>query len=124
MSAGVMAGLVLTLVPDADRAVEVMCRVTRHAGGLTDTFRAAGLRDVEARAIEVATQFDDFDEYWTPFLAGVGVAPAYAISLEPDQRAAIRGRLRATLPFEADGSIHLTAWAWAARGRVEANARH
>ena len=85
-------------------------------GPLAELFRAAGLRDVEVRAIEVATPFADFDDYWTPFLAGVGVAPAYLMTLEPDHRAAIRDQVRAAMPFEPDGSIQLTARAWAARG--------
>ncbi|MBA2382146.1 MAG: methyltransferase domain-containing protein, partial [Chloroflexi bacterium] len=121
-----VAGLVLMVVPDAERAVREMCRVTGDGGTvaaylwdyadgmqlirrffdaaieidpaaiekdegarfpicapgpLAELFRAAGLGDIEVRAIEVPTHFADFDDYWMPFLAGVGVAPAYLMSL-------------------------------------------
>jgi SAM-dependent methyltransferase len=80
-------------------------------------FRAAGLGDVETRAIDVPTHFHDFADYWTPFLGGQGPAPSYAKSLSAERRAALRDRLQAGLPLESDGSIHLIARAWAVRGR-------
>ena len=67
-------------------------------------------------AIEVATPFSDFDDYWSPFLGGEGPAPGYAMALDEGQRAALRERLRASLPIGAEGSIHLTARAWAVQG--------
>jgi hypothetical protein len=78
----------------------------------------AGLADVETRAVDVPTVFADFDDYWTPFLSGQAPAPRYAMSLDEDRRAALRERLREELPSAPDGSIHLVARAWAARGRV------
>ena len=86
-------------------------------GPFGDALRAAGLRDVDVRAIEVPAVFADFDDYWSPFLTGVGVAPRYAVGLQEGARNAIRDRLRTTLPTQPDGSIHLVARAWAARGR-------
>jgi len=85
--------------------------------GLRDLFTGAGLRDVEIRAIEIPTRFDDFDDYWTPFLGGMGPGPGYVATLDEDGRAALRERLRSTLPTDPDGSIPLTARAWATRGR-------
>ncbi|HEY8491193.1 MAG TPA: class I SAM-dependent methyltransferase [Dehalococcoidia bacterium] len=79
---------------------------------------AAGLRDVAVRAIDVPTTFRDFDDYWAPFLGGQGPAPGYVASLSGERQAALQERLRADLPAAADGSIRLTARAWAARGRV------
>jgi SAM-dependent methyltransferase len=76
----------------------------------------AGLSEVETRAIDVATPLRDFDDYWSPFLGGQGPAPAYAMALPEDRRAALRERLRGALPFAPDGSILLAARAWAARG--------
>ena len=61
--------------------------------------------------------FRDFDDYWTPFLGGQGPAPTYTVSLDEERRAAVREGLRARLPIEADGTIHLVARAWAVRGR-------
>jgi len=61
---------------------------------LTDRFRSAGLQAVVVRAIDIATDFHDFDDYWAPFLGGQAPAPSYAMSLSKDQRAALRERLR------------------------------
>jgi SAM-dependent methyltransferase len=85
-------------------------------GVLADLFRNAGLRRVEARAVDVPTPFRDFDDFWRPFLGGQGPAPGYAVALPEDRRAALRERIRADLPIAADGSILLVARAWAVRG--------
>lgn len=77
----------------------------------------SGLAEVQTRAIDVPTIFRDFDDYWTPFLGGQGPAPGYCVSLSEGARTALRERLRETLPTQPDGSIHLTARAWAVRGR-------
>jgi hypothetical protein len=66
----------------------------------------------------VPTRFADFDDYWTPFLGGQGPAPGYVSSLNPDRRRALRDLLRTRLPRDPDGSIPLTARAWAVRGRT------
>ena len=68
-------------------------------------------------AIDVPTVFRDFDDLWTPFLAGQGPGPVYVASLEAAARERLRERLRGSLSTEADGSIHLIARAWAVRGR-------
>lgn len=84
---------------------------------LRDIFASAGLADIEVRGIEVPMVFADFDDYWTPFLGGVGPAPAYCMGLTEEARGALRERLRETLPTQPDGSIHLAARAWAVRGQ-------
>ncbi|MET8084693.1 methyltransferase domain-containing protein [Micromonospora sp. NPDC005237] len=76
----------------------------------------AGLRDVSVRPVDVPTVFADFDDYWRPFLGGQGSAPSYVTSLDEPQRAALRDLLAAQLPIEPDGSIRLTARAWAVAG--------
>lgn len=85
---------------------------------LTALFQAAGLRDVAVTTIDIPTDFVDFDDYWSPFLGGQGSAPGYNMALNEEQRGALREYLRAALPIQADGSIHLTARAWAVRGTV------
>jgi SAM-dependent methyltransferase len=90
-----------------------LCRPEPLAGLLRD----AGLAEVEARPLRVPTVFRDFDDYWTPFLGGQGPAPGHAMSLDEPGRAALREALRARLPAAADGSIALTARAWAVAGR-------
>lgn len=89
-----------------------------HPDALATALRAGGLDEVATKALEVATVFSDFDDYWTPFLSGQAPAPGYVATLGAADREALRERLRATLPFAPDGSIHLVARAWAARGRV------
>jgi SAM-dependent methyltransferase len=86
--------------------------------GLVGLFSGAGLTRVEVTPIDIATRFTSFDDYWRPFLGGQGPAPAYAVSLDEDARARLRDRIREQLPFGADGSISLTARAWAVRGEV------
>jgi SAM-dependent methyltransferase len=84
---------------------------------LARLFRDAGLREVEVRAIDIPTVFRDFDDYWLPFLGGQGSAPTYLMSLSEERRVALREHLRGTVSTAADGSIQLTARAWAVRGR-------
>lgn len=70
--------------------------------------------------IEIDTVFVDFDDLWTPFLGGQGAAPAYLATVTDDAREAIRERMRASVAAGADGSIALTARAWAVAGRTPA----
>jgi SAM-dependent methyltransferase len=78
----------------------------------------AGLYEVSVEAIDVPTTFADFDDFWGPFLGGQGPAPGYVMSLTEERCVALRERLRASLPSEVDGSVRLTARAWAVRGTV------
>jgi SAM-dependent methyltransferase len=79
----------------------------------------AGLTEVTVRAVEIPTVFADFDDYWTPFLGGQGPAPGYVKSLAEPQRDALRDLLRSRLPATENGSIALTARAWAGRGLAQ-----
>lgn len=62
------------------------------------------------------TTFRNFDDYWFLFLGGQSPAPSYTMSLSEEKRIALRDHIRLTLPIASDGSIHLIARAWAARG--------
>jgi SAM-dependent methyltransferase len=83
---------------------------------LAQLFEESGLSNVEARPIDIATDYRDFDDFWQPFLNGQGPAPGYVMSLSEQQRARLRERLFNSLPFAVDGSIPLVARAWAVRG--------
>jgi SAM-dependent methyltransferase len=83
---------------------------------LIDLFQATGLEKIEVRAIDVPTVFRDFDDYWSPFLGGQAPAPGYAMSLGEERRAALRERIRSSLPTDPRGEHHLIARAWAVRG--------
>lgn len=87
---------------------------------LVELFESAGLEEVEDHVIDVPTIFEDFEDYWTPFLGGVGPAPAYCASLDEKGLAALREKLDDTLSAEPDGRIHLVARAFAVRGTVPA----
>jgi SAM-dependent methyltransferase len=87
---------------------------------LEAAFAGAGLEEVAVTAIDIPTVFPSFDDYWAPFLSGVRSAPAYVMSLDPEERERLRSRLDETLPREPGGSIELTARAWAVRGRTPA----
>lgn len=94
----------------------------RFEGSRPDPLRAlftrAGLHGVELEGIVVPLDFAGFDDYWAPFLRGTGPAAAYAATLDDAGRAALEDALRARLPTDDDGSIHLAARAWAVRGTV------
>ncbi|MEV6872647.1 class I SAM-dependent methyltransferase [Amycolatopsis sp. NPDC051128] len=76
----------------------------------------AGLTSVSVGEIKIPTVFKDFDDYWQPFLGAQGPAPAYLATLPEVRRDQIRELLRSRLPTNPDGSIPLTARAWAVSG--------
>jgi SAM-dependent methyltransferase len=88
------------LDPDAAKLDEGVRFPLCRPEALESLFAGAGLAEVEVGFIDVPTPFTDFEDYWRPFLGGQGPAPSYAMSLD-------------------DGSILLTARAWAVRARVE-----
>ncbi|MFL6078686.1 MAG: class I SAM-dependent methyltransferase [Ornithinibacter sp.] len=154
-----LALLVLTFVPDADRAVAQLRRVTRpggvlaaavwdygarmqmlrtlwdaaarldptvvgqdestmplgRPGGLMDLWQRAGLRDVDGSRVTVSTHFEDFDDYWEPFLKGQGPAGVYVAGLSDAGRAALRDEVASTV---GSGPFELSATAWWVRGTV------
>ncbi|MDI3407391.1 class I SAM-dependent methyltransferase [Streptomyces cavernicola] len=85
---------------------------------LRSLWAEAGLVDVAVAPLEVATVFAGFPDLWEPFLAGQGPAPGYVAALAPAARDRLRAALCEAVPTRPDGSIALTARAWAVRGRV------
>jgi SAM-dependent methyltransferase len=83
---------------------------------LEGLFQQTGLHRVAVRPIDISTDFQDFDDYWMPFLGAQGPAPGYAMSLSEERRVVLRDRIRNALPFALDRSIPLVARAWAVRG--------
>lgn len=76
----------------------------------------AGLEDVRVTPIVVRTVFTDLADLWSPFLSGQGPAAGYVADLPPERRDRLRDTLSETLPRDPDGSIELTARAWAVTG--------
>jgi len=157
----VISGLVLNFVPEPEKAVAEMIRVTKSGGRigiflwdyagrmqmlrtfwdaavelnpeakeldegvrfplckegrLESLVAETGLRDVEAKPIEVETVFQDFDDYWNPFLGGIGPAGTYTMNLDQNSRDKLEEKLRKSLPVNEDGSISLVVRAWAVKG--------
>lgn len=81
-------------------------------------FERAGLKSVMVRAIDIPTVFQDFDDYWNPFLGRTGAAPTYLAAVGDEVRERIRLYLKSRLASTQDGPIELTARAWAVRGVV------
>jgi hypothetical protein len=65
----------------------------------------------------VSAGYDGFEDLWQPLEVGVAPSGAYAASLAPEQRAALKQELRRRLGV-GDGAFRLTARAWIATGRV------
>ena len=89
-----------------------------HRHALITLFHKSGLDEVRCEPIEINTKFANFEDYWKPFLGGTGPAPSYVASLHPDLRTALEQSLKEKLPAATDGTIALTARAWAIRGMV------
>jgi SAM-dependent methyltransferase len=106
------------LNPDSARMDEGIRFPLCRSEALVAHFAGAGLDGPEVMAIDTPTRFASFEEYWQPFLGGQGPAPAYAMALDETTRARLRDRIRARIPLQADGSISLTARAWAVRATV------
>jgi SAM-dependent methyltransferase len=109
---------VVQLNPDAASMDEGTRFPLCRPEALVELFESAGLNGVEVMAIDIPTPFASFEDYWQPFLGGQGPAPAYAMSLDETARARLGDRIRERLPVQADGSISLTARAWATRSTV------
>jgi SAM-dependent methyltransferase len=82
-------------------------------GDLERLMREAGLEDVQPAILEAAVTYPSFEDWWQPFLLGVGPAGAHAASLAPPRLAELRELCRSRLPA---GAFALPARAWAARG--------
>jgi SAM-dependent methyltransferase len=100
------------LDPDAPDESELAGAREGHLAGLCE---AAGLHDVEDGAVAVRVEHASFEDWWEPFMLGVGPAGAYVAGLDPDGRSTLRERCRELLP---DPPFVASARAWAARGRA------
>ena len=84
-------------------------------GHLSELFTAAGLTSVRTSTITVTLHFATFDDWWNPFLLGVGPAGAYLGGLDAAARENVGAecaRLVGSVPFQID------ATAWVATGRA------
>lgn len=87
-----------------------------HPRPLQNLFESAGFRDVQVTSIDIPTPFENFDDYWQPFLHDVAPAPGYCVSLTAEDRSKLETVLRDALPTDPDGRILLAARVWAVSG--------
>ena len=85
---------------------------------LVALWQRSGLTDVSTASIEVTMDFSDFEDLWSPLLAGTGPAPAYVATLDAAGRTRLREGMERMVHPDPDGHIRLHARAWAVRGRV------
>jgi SAM-dependent methyltransferase len=86
-------------------------------GEVADLLATAGLSDIVESTLDVESTYADFDELWSGFLAGVGPAGAYCVSLPEDRRTAVRAELFGRVGTPT-GAFTLTALARCAAGRL------
>jgi len=105
---------------DQDAAAERHAESLRFADWQPDRLESlfvdAGLTNLETREIVVPVVLPTFDDFWSPFLGGSGPAPSYLRAIGPDATAEVRGFLERRVPTNDDGSVSLTARAWATKG--------
>lgn len=84
---------------------------------LQGLWTAAGLQEVQTTQITVERTFEDFDEFWSTNLLSAGLK-SLVTQLPEATLDQLRGRVRNSLPADANGRITFTARANAIRGRV------
>lgn len=109
----------VTVDPGASTLHEGLRFPTSTAEAFKGLFEKVGFVDIESVPIDIETNFQNFDDYWRPFLGGQGPAPSYLMSLSDAQRAKLRDSLLRSIPFRDDGTIPMDARAWAVRGGLE-----
>jgi SAM-dependent methyltransferase len=84
-------------------------------GHLTSLATEAGLGDVESSSLTVHVRFASYDEWWAPYLLGVGPLGAYVATLSEEHRQRLRERCTALLP---EPPFDQPATAWVVRARA------
>src|SRR4029453_17291756 len=69
--------------PDASRLLE-----------LSQLWAGAGLHHIRTARLELAMQFESFDDYWLPFLGGATPTSAFASALNTETGGALAKALR------------------------------
>ncbi len=93
-------------------------KLTRE-GQLGEVWKKAGLVNVEEKPLVIDQAFSSFEDYWGPFLTGVGPGGAYVVSLPLERRVQLEARLRKRLLGNRDdGAFVLKARVWCVRGEV------
>lgn len=86
-----------------------------RAGEIAELLASAGFTDIVETTLTVGTVYESFDELWSGFLAGIGPAGSYCISLDADRQTSLRQNLFERLG-EPVGQFELSATARGASG--------
>lgn len=109
---------VVALDPGIAPKDERNMKLTRE-GQLGELWRKAGLVNVQEKPLVIDQAFSSFEDYWGPFLTGVGPGGAYVVSLPLERRVQLEARLRKRLLGNRDdGAFVLKARVWCVRGEV------
>ena len=84
-------------------------------GQLAAYAREAGLRDITSSTLTVSNRFESFEEWWAPYLFGVGPLGAYVGTLDADHLSTLKERCRQLLP---EAPFEQPAVAWSVRALV------
>lgn len=88
-------------------------------GEMEELWRRLGLVEVEQTSLTIRMDYADFDDYWSPFLAGEGPTGAYVTALDAAKRAELERHVRrAYMANRSDGPRSVACVAWACRGTV------
>jgi SAM-dependent methyltransferase len=82
-------------------------------GHLATLFDQAGVDEIKESTLTVEVEHQSFDDWWQPYLMGVGPAGNLVARLDPTQQARLRELCRERLP---PAPVVVSASAWAARG--------
>jgi SAM-dependent methyltransferase len=88
-------------------------------GEIAELLAASGFGDVVESTLAVSSIYESFDELWSGFLAGIGPAGSYCLSLPDDRRAEMRAELFGRVGSPT-GAFSLAATARCAAGRARA----
>jgi SAM-dependent methyltransferase len=90
-------------------------------GEMAALWQRAGLRDVIEGEISMRFAFEDFDDYWSPYLTGNGPLGEMVMNLTAGQRAMLEQRMRLIyLSGRPDGRRSFVSTAWVCKGAVAA----
>lgn len=103
------------LDPDAPDEGAVMQYCT--PGELAELWEHAGLRGVTTGELVVHADYESFDDFWSPLTSGLGPSGTYCVSLDADQREALRDGCFRRLD-SPPGPFRLGARAWFVCGEV------
>jgi SAM-dependent methyltransferase len=78
-------------------------------GHLVSLFADAGMAGAHATTLTVRAEYDSFEDWWEPFMQGVGPAGAYVTSLAGEPRARLRERL---IELAGEPPVEISATAW------------